>query len=267
MGVFGMLYCNHDQPVVPYLRSLRTAYPDHRRPQPGMARGAVGIVMKPDPITLSNLSVRRGGRLVLHGLSRVFAPGSLTAVTGPNGAGKSTLLLALNGAVPVASGWIDRGTLRARDISLLAQDGRLDRGFPVSCRDVVALGWTTHLGLFRRIGAEQYAAADRALAAVGMAGEGLAGVGARPIGALSAGQFQRVLFARTIIANAPVILLDEPFAAIDEATQADLMDIILAWHREGRTILAVLHDQALIDRAFPDKLALTANAQVLEAAA
>jgi zinc/manganese transport system ATP-binding protein len=197
------------------------------------------------------VTLRRGGRDVLRDLTGGFAPGSLTALAGPNGAGKSTLLHALCGALPVASGRIDRGGLDPRSIALLPQEGRLDRSFPISCRDVVALGCSARLGLFRRIAAAQYAVADQALAAVGMNG-----LGSRPIGALSAGQFQRVLFARTIVRDAAVILLDEPFSAIDAATEADLMAIVRGWHQEGRTIVAVLHDLDLIRAEFPDTLLL-----------
>jgi zinc/manganese transport system ATP-binding protein len=201
------------------------------------------------------VTLRRGGHDVLRDLTGGFAPGSLTAVAGPNGAGKSTLLHALCGALPVTAGRIERGGLDPRSIALLPQEGRLDRGFPISCRDVVALGWTARLGLFRRIGPEHYAAADRALATVG-----LDGLGARSIGALSAGQFQRVLFARTIVRDAPVILLDEPFSAIDTATKADLMAIVRLWHQQGRTVVAVLHDFDLIRAEFPETLLLGADA-------
>jgi zinc/manganese transport system ATP-binding protein len=207
--------------------------------------------MTPPPIRLDHATLRRGGRDVLRDLTGTFAPGSLTAVAGPNGCGKSTLLLALSGLLPVATGRIDRGGVHSRDIALLPQEGRLDRSFPISCRDVVALGWTARLGLFRRIGREQYAAADRALASVG-----LDGLGQRRIGALSAGQFQRVLFARTIVRDASVILLDEPFSAIDATTEADLMAIIRGWHRQGRTVVMVLHDLDLIRAEFPETLLL-----------
>jgi len=194
---------------------------------------------------------------VVRDLSGVFAPGSLTAVAGPNGAGKTTLLHALCGSIPVASGRIGRGGLDARSIALLPQEGRLDRSFPITCRDVVALGWTARLGLFRRIGREQYAVADRALASVG-----LDGLGERPISALSAGQFQRVLFARTMVRDAPVILLDEPFSAIDASTEADLMAIVRLWHRQGRTVVAVLHDLDLIRAEFAETLLLGGGAYV-----
>ena len=203
------------------------------------------------PIRLEHVAVRRGGRDVLRDLTGSFTPGSLTAVAGPNGAGKSTLLLALCGLLPVASGIIDLGGLDKRAIALLPQEGRLNRSFPITCRDVVALGWTARMGLFRRIGREQYAAADRALAAVGLDGLSL-----RPLEALSAGQFQRVMFARTIVRDAPVILLDEPFSAIDASTEADLMAIVRGWHRQSRTVVAVLHDLDLIRAEFPDTLLL-----------
>jgi zinc/manganese transport system ATP-binding protein len=221
-----------------------------------MARRDLGFVVtfasNPlPPIRLEHVTVRRGGRDVLRDLTGSFAPGSLTAVAGPNGSGKSTLLHALRGLLPVASGRIDRGGLDARAIALLPQEGRLDRSFPITCRDVVALGWTARLGLFRRIGREHYAVADRALAAVG-----LEGLGHRPIGALSTGQFQRVLFARTIVRDASVILLDEPFSAIDTATEADLMAIVQLWHRQGRTVVVVLHDLDLIRAEFPETLLL-----------
>lgn len=250
-----MLYYNDEQPIVPHIRRLRP--PRRRRggAERGLARGVLGDVVTPPPIRLQNLTLRRGGRDLVRDLSGVFAPGSLTAVAGPNGAGKSTLLHALSGLRAPDRGEIDRGGLGLEEIALLPQEGRLDRGFPVSCREVVALGCTPRLGLFRGLGPGDFAAADHALAAVG-----LDGLGARPIGALSAGQFQRVLFARTMVRDAPVILLDEPFSAVDEATEADLMAIIQDWHAQGRTIIAVLHDLDLIRAEFPAALVLGGDA-------
>jgi zinc/manganese transport system ATP-binding protein len=213
--------------------------------------------MSPPSITLDHVTLRRGGRDVVCDLSGSFAPGSLTAVAGPNGAGKSTILLAICGLLPVASGVIHPHGLDDRTIALLPQEGRLDRSFPITCRDVVVLGWTPRVGLFRRFGHEHYAKADLALAMVG-----LDGIGSRSIGALSAGQFQRVLFARSIVRDAPVILLDEPFSAVDATTEADLMAIIRLWHRQGRTVIAVLHDLDLIRAEFPQTLLLGSGAHV-----
>ena len=81
---------------------------------------------------------------------------------------------------------------------------------------------------------------------------GLSGFAERPIGTLSAGQFQRALFARVMLQDAPVILLDEPFAAIDAQTTRDLLDLVRRWHGESRTIVAVLHDVEQVRENFPD---------------
>ena len=85
---------------------------------------------------------------------------------------------------------------------------------------------------------------------------GLNGFENRPVGALSRGQFQRVLFARLMVQEASVILLDEPFTAIDDKTCKDLLAIVHRWHVDGRTVIAVLHDYGQIREHFPDTLLL-----------
>jgi zinc/manganese transport system ATP-binding protein len=207
--------------------------------------------VSPPPIRLDRLTLRHGSREVIRDLSGTFAPGSLTALTGENGAGKTTLLRALAGLHPPASGTIDRGGLKRSDIALLPQGSPLDRSFPIACRDVVALGLSGRMGPFRAISRDQLQQADLALASVG-----LPDLGGRAIGALSAGQFQRVLFARLILQDAPVLLLDEPFAAVDSATAHDLLVILHRWHRQGRTIVIVLHDLGMARAHFPDTLHL-----------
>lgn len=203
------------------------------------------------PITLRDVTLRHGATVAVRDLSGTFVPGSLTALIGPNGAGKSTLLRAIAGLQPIASGTIDRGGMTHADIALLPQGGNLDRRFPISCREVVALGLSGRLGLFRGFSAQRLRAADDALAAVGLPNHAH-----RPIGALSAGQFQRVLFARLIMQDAPVLLLDEPFNAVDASTMEDLLGILRRWHVEGRTIITVLHDLDLVHDAFPRTLLL-----------
>jgi zinc/manganese transport system ATP-binding protein len=113
------------------------------------------------------------------------------------------------------------------------------------------LGLWGETGAFRSIGRAGRARAVAALAAVG-----LDGFAARPVGSLSAGQFQRVLFARQLLQDAPVILLDEPFNALDARTAADLLAMVHRWHGEGRTVIAVLHDLELVRREFPETLLL-----------
>ena len=207
-------------------------------------------------IELSNVELRHGARIILSGLSGRLETGSLTALIGPNGSGKTTLLRAIAGLHPLSAGRIDRGGLVAADIALLAQGSHLDRSFPITCRDVVALA-ATKLGPFRSLGKGRLAAARNALQRVG-----LAEMEQRPIQALSAGQFQRVLFARTIVQDARLILLDEPFTAVDAATIHLLLSVIDDWHAEGRTVIAVLHDIDLVRRHFPHTLMLTGQAPV-----
>ena len=207
-------------------------------------------------IELSNVELRHGARIILSGLSGLIETGSLTALIGPNGSGKTTLLRAIAGLHPLSAGRIDRGGLVAADIALLAQGSHLDRSFPITCRDVVALA-ATKLGPFRSLGKGRLAAARNALQRVG-----LAEMEQRPIQALSAGQFQRVLFARTIVQDARLILLDEPFTAVDAATIHLLLSVIDDWHAEGRTVIAVLHDIDLVRRHFPHTLMLTGQAPV-----
>jgi zinc/manganese transport system ATP-binding protein len=202
-------------------------------------------------IVLEDLSCAHDGVAVLRGLSGRFAPGSLTAVVGPNGAGKTTLLRALAGLHPPASGHIDRDGLRPGQIALLPQAGTLDRSFPLACADAVALGAWPRIGPFRGVSPALAQEIAAALATVG-----LSGLERRLVGALSAGQFQRLLFARLIVQDAPVILLDEPFNAVDAATAADLLALVRRWHDEGRTVVAVLHDLGLVADIFPTTLLL-----------
>lgn len=188
-------------------------------------------------IRLTDLTVAYDRRPAVHHVSGTFEPGSMTAVTGPNGAGKSTLLKAIMGELRPASGSIDRGGLMRRDLGYLPQAAEIDRRFPMTVADTVLLGAWRQSGAFRKVAAAQAQAAREALSAVG-----LEGFERRLIGALSAGQFQRVLFARLLLQDARVLLLDEPFTAIDAKTTRDLLDLVARWHGEGRTIIAVLHD-------------------------
>jgi zinc/manganese transport system ATP-binding protein len=201
-------------------------------------------------ITLHNVELRHGSRIILSGLSGRFESGSQMALVGANGSGKTTLLRAIAGLHPLASGRIELDGLVPADIALLAQGSHLDRSFPITCGDVVALA-ATRVGPFRSIGKDRLATTRAALQRVG-----LAEMETRPIQALSAGQFQRVLFARTIVQDARLILLDEPFTAVDAATTRLLLSVVEDWHAQGRTVIAVLHDLGLVRRYFPHTLLL-----------
>ena len=119
----------------------------------------------------------------------------------------------------------------------------------MSVYDLVSMGLWSRSGVLGGIGRADRARIEEALAAVG-----LTGFERRPIGTLSGGQMQRTLFARLLLQDAALILLDEPFTAIDAKTTADLLDLVRRWHAEARTVVAVLHDIDLVRRVFPETL-------------
>src|SRR5262249_54255382 len=128
-----MLYCNHDRSIVSDRRRRRPPVPGGAGAGRALAGGAVGVMIAVPAITLHQVELRHGARVIVSGLSGTVAPGSLTALIGPNGSGKTTLLRALAGLHPLAAGRIDRGALKPRDIALLAQGSHLDRSFPITC--------------------------------------------------------------------------------------------------------------------------------------
>ncbi|MCK1617144.1 ABC transporter ATP-binding protein [Bradyrhizobium sp. 159] len=187
----------------------------------------------------------------VHHLNGEVASGALVAVIGPNGAGKSTLLRGIVGILKPLDGSIHLGGLDSRDIAYLPQSAEIDRSFPISVFDFVGTGLWRRTGLFGGIGK---AARDKILRAI--AAVGLNGFENRPIGTLSGGQMQRVLFARVLLQDASLIVLDEPFNAIDSKTTADLLALVKDWHTEGRTVLAALHDMEMVRTHFSETLVL-----------
>lgn len=202
-------------------------------------------------ISVRNLSVRYGDRYALESLTGEFGPASLTAVVGPNGAGKSSLLKALAGILRPATGQVTCAALERHSLAYLPQRDELDRGFPITVAELVALGDWRNFGAVRAPPRRLAASVDEALAAVG-----LASVADQQIAELSVGQFQRALFARLLLQDADVILLDEPFGSLDENTTEDLLHILQRWRTEGRTVVAVLHDLDQVRRYFPSTLLL-----------
>ena len=200
-------------------------------------------------VTLRDLTVSYRGHPAVHHLSGTFMAGTLTAVVGPNGAGKSSLLGAMGGTIRGFEGRIDRDP--ALRVAYLPQASALDRSFPVRVHEVVAMGLWSRIGSFAGLRPEDRLGVDQALAAVG-----LSGFGARWLGELSAGQAQRVLFARVLMQDAGLILLDEPFNAIDSRTTADLLALLQRWKREARTVITVLHDLDQVREHFEQVLLL-----------
>jgi zinc/manganese transport system ATP-binding protein len=202
-------------------------------------------------IAVRNLSVRYGERYAFEGLTGEFPPASLTAVIGPNGAGKSSLLKTLAGIIRPTAGEVICAALSRHRLAYLPQQDELDRGFPISVAELVALGDWRNFGSVRAPPGALASNVYEALAAVG-----LLAVMDRQIAELSVGQFQRTLFARLLMQDADVILLDEPFASLDESTTEDLQHFLQRWQGEGRTVVAVLHDLDRVRRHFPSTLLL-----------
>ena len=200
-------------------------------------------------IRFEGVTLGYGRHPAVHHLAGTIEAGSLLAVVGPNGAGKSTLLKGIVGALKPFEGAIRlTGGPRTR-VAYLPQAAEIDRSFPLPVYDLVAMGLWARTGLFGGI-----ARADRQRVEAAIAAVGLTGFERRPIGTLSGGQTQRALFARLLLQDASVILLDEPFTAIDAKTTGDLLDLVGRWHREERTVVAVLHDLETVKRVFPETL-------------
>ena len=198
-----------------------------------------------------NLTLGYDRHPAVHHLHGPVEAGALMAVVGPNGAGKSTLFKGIVGVLKPLSGGIDLHGARARDIAYLPQVADIDRTFPIGVYDMVAMGLWREAGLFGGIGRREREKVRAAISAVG-----LSGFEERAIGTLSGGQMQRALFARLLLQDARVIVLDEPFNAIDTKTASDLCDLVMRWHSEKRTVIAALHDLDLVKSMFPEALLL-----------
>ena len=202
-----------------------------------------------DALTFKDVTLGYHRHPAVHHLSGSLKRGSLTAIIGANGSGKSTLMKGIIGMLRPMSGAIEIAPdLR---IAYLPQQSELDLHFPARVIDLVALGlWSTR-GLLGRHGAE-----DRQKLADALDRVGLAGFEKRALNTLSGGQMQRALFARVLVQDADLILLDEPFNAIDAKTLDDLIALIGDWHDQGRTVAVVVHDHDLVRAHFPESLLL-----------
>ncbi|HRK24009.1 MAG TPA: ABC transporter ATP-binding protein [Beijerinckiaceae bacterium] len=202
-------------------------------------------------IRFDNLTLGYDRHPAVHHLTGTIPHGALLAIVGPNGAGKSTLMKAMAGFIRPLGGRLERNVKDRRDLAYLPQVVEIDRSFPISVYEFVSMGAWNAVGLFGGIDRPTRLRIEHALSAVG-----LEGFESRAIGTLSGGQMQRTLFARLLMQDASMILLDEPFNAIDQKTTEDLVVLIRRWHSEGRTVIAVLHDLPLVRAVFPETLLL-----------
>ena len=201
----------------------------------------------PAPISVRGVTVSYGQKPVLRSVSLDVPRGQLVGVVGPNGAGKSTLLRAILGLIPLDSGSVEIGGLpieRCRgSIAYVPQTEAVDWDFPVTVSDVVLMGRYGRLGWFGRPGRADRDAAHEALAQVAMTE-----FADRHIRQLSGGQQQRVFLARALCQHADVLLLDEPFAGVDAATEQAIFELIARLTADGKTLLVVNHDLSVLDR-------------------
>ncbi len=187
-------------------------------------------------LDVCDLRLDREGERVLDGVSFALAPGSLTALVGPNGAGKSTLLQAIEGQLSLESGAIRLDgapltpALVRQQLALMPQRGEIAWHFPISVRELVALG---------RMAAQRPGCCDVEAA---LQRVGLAGLAGRRLDQLSGGQQQRALLARTLVQPARVLLLDEPCAAIDPPSRTELLKVMGQLRDAGLTLLVSSHD-------------------------
>lgn len=202
--------------------------------------------MNDNCLEFNNLTLGYHGHAAVHHLTGSVERGALTAIVGANGSGKSTLMKGIAGILKPISG--DCVT-RFDRLAYLPQQSEVDRSFPARVIDLVSLGFWQSRGLLGRLTRNDKSRLTDCLAAVG-----LSGFENRPLDSLSGGQMQRALFARTLLQDADLILLDEPFNAVDERTVRDLVALIRQWAGEGRSVLAVLHDHALVREHFPQTL-------------
>ena len=205
----------------------------------------------PASVRFHNLTLGYNRHPAVHHLDGEIAAGSLIAVVGPNGAGKSTLLKGIVGELRPLQGHVELFGVKRAQIAYLTQQSTLDASFPITISDFVAMGLWSQFGAFRGY---TRAAGQRIAQAIDAVG--LAGLEDRPIGQLSGGQLQRARFARVMLQDSPLVLLDEPYAAIDTATVRDLAALVRRWNGEGRTVICVLHDLAQVREDYPQTLLL-----------
>lgn len=188
-------------------------------------------------ITCNALRWGAPGQPLTPALNVTLEKGSLTGIIGANGTGKSSLLKVIAGLQKPLTGKVCVDVPRRGGLSFLPQQQHLDRQFPISLQELVAAGfWGTQLNAHQR---------NERLRAV-MEDWCLSGLEQRPLMALSGGELQRALLARMSLADSPILLLDEPHAALDEDGQVLCWKHIHAWHSQGRTLVVVCHDLASV---------------------
>ena len=204
-------------------------------------------------VQCKSIALGYGNAPLIENLSFALKAGEVCGVVGHNGAGKSTFVKTMLGLQSPIKGQFDWENGDPPTLSYLGQRDEFDNQFPIRVYDLVAMGAWHGLGFWSGINEQKAKAIETALHQTN-----LMHMADRPLYECSAGQLQRCFFARAIVQDAPLILLDEPFTAIDQSTEANLVEIIKSWRDEGRGLVVVLHDLPAI-KALCDKVLLIGN--------
>jgi manganese/zinc/iron transport system ATP- binding protein len=203
----------------------------------------------PAALALHDVTASYGGKTVLTDLSLEIPAGVLTAVVGPNGAGKSTLVKAALGLVPAVRGHIrllgEPLKRVRRRVAYVPQQDSVAQDFPITAVEVVEMGRYPHRGWLRRLTQE-----DDELVAAAMDEVGVGDLAGKPLDELSGGQRQRVFLARALAQQADLVILDEPFTAVDARTETALLGVLTSLCRDGRSVIAVHHDLRTVRERF-----------------
>lgn len=192
-------------------------------------------------LRVENVTVAYNGRVALRDATFTVLGGERVAVVGPNGAGKSTLFKAIVGLLPLQSGRVEVFGCHPRreqaSVGYVPQREDVDLAFPVTVSDVVMMGRVRHIGWLRRPSRRDREAVRRALEQVG-----LTELASRPLGELSGGQVQRTFIARALAQEAPLLLMDEPFAGVDAASEEAILYLLDRLRERQVTVLLATHD-------------------------
>ena len=211
-----------------------------------------------DAIEISDLTVAYARKPVLWEINLSVPRGVLGGIVGPNGAGKSTLIKAILDLVPRVSGTVkilgEQISTQRHRIAYVPQRESVDWDFPSTVLDVVLMGMYREIGWFRRTRKVHRQRALEALERVG-----IADLKDRQISQLSGGQQQRTFLARALVQSSDILLLDEPFAAVDAATEQSIIGVLGQQRDLGKTILVVHHDLHTVPQYFDHVLLINVH--------
>ncbi|UGT54309.1 zinc ABC transporter ATP-binding protein AztA [Nocardia asteroides] len=193
-------------------------------------------------LEIEQVTAGYGATPVLVEVSATIPRGQVTAIVGPNGSGKSTLLGVLAGTVPIQSGTV-RGAIAGRP-AFVVQHTAIPSTLPITVGETVAMGRWAHRGLWRRLTRE-----DRAIVRAALERMDLGALESRRLDTLSGGQRQRTLLAQALAQQAELLLLDEPAAGLDAASQTAISTTLREVAAAGVTVVQATHDPAEAARA------------------